>query len=95
MPTTKAAIIPPTIANSVLIATNPEIPSIVCADITLNPNQPIANNQAPKARNGIFDGGNATNLPFRKRPVLLPSKRIAAKAIHPPTACTTIDPAKS
>ena len=60
---TNAAIVPPAIASSEFIATSPEILSIVCADMTLNPNQPTESTHAPSARNGIDDGGCAATPP--------------------------------
>src|SRR6266508_3071293 len=57
------AIVPPAIASSEFIATSPEILSIVCALITLKPNQPTESTQAPSARNGIDDGGCAAMPP--------------------------------
>ncbi len=62
-PATSAAIVPPDIASSELTATRPEILSIVCADITLNPNQPTDRIHAPSARKGIDDGGCAAIPP--------------------------------
>ena len=58
-PATNAASVPPAIAISEFTATRPEILSIVCADITLKPNQPTVRIHAPSARNGIDDGGCA------------------------------------
>ena len=45
------------------MATSPEILSMLCALITLNPNQPTLKIHAPKAKKGIFDGGCAVTLP--------------------------------
>ena len=45
------------------MATSPEILSIVCADMTLNPNQPTESTHAPSARKGIDDGGCAATPP--------------------------------
>ena len=50
-------------AISEFTATRPEILSMVCALITLKPNQPTASTQAPSARNGMDDGGWALTLP--------------------------------
>ena len=46
-----------------LIATSPLILSMVCALITLKPNQPTDSTHAPSARNGIDDGGCALIAP--------------------------------
>jgi hypothetical protein len=46
-----------------LMATKPLILSIVCALITLKPNQPTLKIQAPSAKNGMFDGGWALMRP--------------------------------
>ncbi len=62
-PATSAAIVPPAIASSEFTATSPEILSIVCALITLKPNQPTDRIHAPSARNGIDDGGCAEMPP--------------------------------
>src|SRR3990172_8117937 len=56
-PAKSAASVPPAIAMSELRATKPLTLSSVCADITLNPNQPTDSTQAPSARNGIDEGG--------------------------------------
>ena len=53
----------PTIAVSELTATRPEILSSVWARITLKPNQPTIKIQAPKARNGMLEGGCAEIAP--------------------------------
>ena len=62
-PSTSAASVPPTIAISELTATRPEILSMVCALITLKPNQPTVRIHAPSARKGMFDGGCAETAP--------------------------------
>ena len=49
--------VPPANAIRELIATRPEIPFAVCADITLKPNHPTVKIQAPKAKKGKLDGG--------------------------------------
>ena len=54
---------PPAIAISEFMATSPEILSIVCALITLKPNQPTDSTHAPSARNGMIDGGCAATPP--------------------------------
>ena len=64
-PANQAASVPPTIAISELTATRPLILSMVCALITLKPNQPTASTQAPSARNGMLDGGCAAMRPSR------------------------------
>ena len=46
-------------AISEFTATRPEILSMVCALITLKPNQPTVSIQAPSARKGMLDGGCA------------------------------------
>ncbi|MNQ00670.1 hypothetical protein D3C85_133240 [compost metagenome] len=58
-----ATSVPPTIAISELTATRPEILSMLCALITLKPNQPTHSTHAPSARNGMFDGGCALSEP--------------------------------
>ncbi len=84
---TSAAKVPPTMAISELTATRPEILSMVCALMTLKPNQPTVKIQAPKARKGIFDGGCALIAPsLRYRLLRAPSRITAGKAIQPPTA---------
>src|SRR5688572_20981067 len=97
LPTASAASVPPDMAMSELSATRPLILSMVCADITLNPNQPTDRIQAPRARNGMLDGGwEVRTLPSPEyRPVRAPSTSTAARPIQPPTVCTTTDPAKS
>ena len=100
LPKTSAASVPPTMAINELTATSPEILSRVWALITLKPNQPTVRIHAPNARKGILDGGCAamTSRPLpslRYRLLRAPSKITAANASHPPTACTTIEPAKS
>ena len=91
-----AASVPPTIAISEFTATRPLILPISWALITLNPNQPTARIQEPSARNGIDEGGCALTRPSRVyRPLRGPRKRTAIRPIQPPTAWTTIDPAKS
>ena len=70
---TRAASVPPTMAISELTATRPDILSMVCALITLKPNQPTVRIHAPSARNGMFDGGWA-----RDRAVL--AVAVAARA---------------
>ena len=65
LPKISAAIIPPTMAIMEFSATRPEMPSRVWADITLKPNQPMDNIQAPSARKGMLEGGKATSLPLR------------------------------
>ena len=55
--------VPPAIAISELMATRPEILSIVCALITLKPNQPTESIQAPSARKGMLEGGCALIAP--------------------------------
>ncbi len=57
LPTKSAANVPPTKAINELTATKPEIPLMLCADITLNPNQPTVRIHAPSAKNGTFEGG--------------------------------------
>ena len=80
LPTTNAASVPPAIAISEFIATSPEILSIVCADITLKPNQPTDSTHAPSARNGIDDGGCAEMPPcLRYRPRRAPSISTATR----------------
>src|SRR5512138_2459775 len=59
LPIHNATSVPPTIAISEFTATKPLILSMVCADITLKPNQPTVNTQAPSARNGMLEGGCA------------------------------------
>lgn len=49
-PTIRAAMVPPANAIRELIATSPEIPFAVCADMTLKPNHPTVKIQAPKAK---------------------------------------------
>ncbi|EXI68133.1 MAG: hypothetical protein AW08_01351 [Candidatus Accumulibacter adjunctus] len=50
-------------AISELMATRPEMFSMVCALITLKPNQPTVRIQAPRARKGIDEGGCADIRP--------------------------------
>ena len=57
LPKKSAANVPPTNAISEFTATKPEMPSILCADMTLNPNQPTVRIHAPNAKNGMLDGG--------------------------------------
>src|SRR3569833_3941224 len=95
-PTNRAASTPPTIAISELIATRPFTAATLCADITLNPNQPTVSIHAPSARKGMLDGGCAAILPsFANRPCRAPNNTTAPHARQPPTACTTTEPAKS
>ena len=54
---------PPAIAINEFAATSPVILSMVCALITLKPNQPTDSTHAPSARKGMFDGGKATTRP--------------------------------
>jgi hypothetical protein len=78
------------------MATSPEIRSSACADITLKPNQPTDRIHAPRARNGIDDGGCAAIPPsFEYRPRRAPSITTATRPIQPPKAWTTTLPAKS
>ena len=65
LPITKAARVPPAIAINVLTATKPLIPSKVCADMTLKPNQPMVRIHDPKAKKGMLEGAKATNFPLR------------------------------
>src|SRR3989338_8410346 len=63
LPIHKATNVPPTIAISELTATSPLMLLMVCADITLKPNQPTVSTHAPSARNGILEGGCAEMRP--------------------------------
>ena len=79
---------------SELTATNPEIPLIVAADITLNPNQPTQSIQLPSARKGTLLIGMGRLLPCEsQRPNLGPRIYTPARAIQPPIECTTTEPA--
>ena len=50
-------------AISEFTATSPDILSRVWALITLKPNQPTVNIQAPSAKKGMLDGGCADTAP--------------------------------
>ena len=50
-------------AMSEFMATRPLTLSIVCALITLKPNQPTAKVHAPNARKGMLEGGCADTCP--------------------------------
>src|SRR5450830_134338 len=63
LPAHNAASVPPTIAISEFTATRPLMLLMVCADITLKPNQPTVSIHAPKARNGMLEGGCAEMRP--------------------------------
>ena len=82
-------------AISEFMATRPVTVCSVCALMTLKPNQPMHSSHEPIASQGIDDGGMPTVRPLSKRPSRGPSLRTAEKPSQPPTACTTMEPAKS
>src|SRR5690606_10717178 len=93
----KTAPIPPVAAARAVVTHTSEIIS-GSADKTeppLNPNQPNQSRNTPIIASGAEEFGNVFDLPFSYLPRRGPSKITAASAAHPPTECTTVDPAKS
>ena len=56
-PAIVAAMMPPHIAISELMATRPDTDCSDCALMTLKPNQPMHSSQEPMASHGMDDGG--------------------------------------
>jgi len=87
--------VPPAIASSEFTATSPEILSIVCADITLKPNQPTVRIHAPSARTESTTAG----VPRSALPRVPAAPRAEQQHGHerdpPAIAWTTTEPAKS
>ena len=68
---------------------------MVCALITLKPNQPTVRIQAPSARKGCSTADARSSHRPCGSGLRAPSSSTAARPIQPPTACTTTLPAKS
>ena len=96
-----ATIAPPAAAAFVLAkireisATSPIDPIASC-EPPLKPNQPIHRMNVPNVANGRFDPSIGTTLPsFAYLPMRGPRINAPINAAHPPTECTTVEPAKS
>ena len=72
-PASSAARMPPHIAISELMATNPDSARRFCALMTLKPNQPMHRNHEPIASQGIEDGGGLIGRERSYRPMRGPS----------------------
>src|SRR3989338_10860273 len=61
----------------------------------LNPNQPNHKTNVPRVAKDKLWPGIGLTLPLLYLPNRGPSNNTPAKAAHPPTECTTVEPAKS
>src|SRR5271157_2424803 len=95
-----ALIIPVALASMVFTAIEPmrrlPLPEAPSVEPGLNPNQPKARIRQPVMTSTISWASMTCGLPARENlPIRGPRIMAMAKALRPPTACTTPDPAKS
>ena len=82
-------------AKKVFIKINGTTSSIAPLLPPLKPNQPNHKISVPKTAKGKLEPVNLPLLASEYFPILGPKIITAAKAIHPPTECTIVLPAKS
>ena len=76
-------------------ATSPTEPIASC-EPPLKPNQPIHNINVPKVAIAKLEPGIGVTLPsLAYLPIRGPKIMAPIRAAHPPTECTTVEPAKS
>ena len=76
-------------------ATSPTEPIASC-EPPLKPNQPIHSINVPKVASARFEPGIGVTLPsLAYLPIRGPKIMAPISAAHPPTECTTVEPAKS
>ena len=61
----------------------------------LKPNHPNHKIRTPAVANGILCPGIACGFPLLNFPIRAPKRYTVTKAAHPPTECTSVEPAKS
>ena len=61
----------------------------------LKPNQPNQRIRTPAVASGMLCPGIACGFPSLNFPIRAPSSQTVTSAAHPPTECTSVDPAKS
>ena len=91
-----AAMIPAADARQVVTRTNETASgSAESTDPPLNPNQPSHSRKTPMAASGKLCPMIGRMLPLEYFPIRGPSISTPTRAAHPPTECTSVDPAKS